>query len=155
MGFVAVRGRVVFSSNRFGVACFLVKHQLFSSSLIRRQRSKDLNASFKYKGKNSISSALQVMGNYPVECDLRLLACFTLRRVNSSSVVSCASRQYSHFHQHSCSGGVPSGSLISGLILSRAPCLATDLRGWQAHGPARLTTIIGDCGMTLIKVIDV
>lgn len=65
-------------------------------------------------------SALQVMGIirrsatcvvglfYPKTCEQHF-SCFQ------------AGRHCSHFHQHSCSGNVPSGSLISGLISLRAP----------------------------------
>ena len=66
-----------------------------------------------------------------------------------------AGRHYSHFHQHSCSGNVPSGSLISGLILLRAPLPRRRSARLSEARPAHFSTIIGDCRMTLIKVTDV
>lgn len=129
------------SSDRIWITCLICspfQNGFFSlpSSLSYSlyHRSKDSNGSFTYKGMISLPQPYKWWELSGVML-LVLLACCTIRRVNNTSVVSKAGRHYSHFHQHSCSGNVSSGSLISGLILLRAPCFATDLSCCQRQGP--------------------
>lgn len=102
-------------------------------------------------------SALQVMGI--TRCSATCVGgLFYPKTCEQHSSCFQAGRHYSHFHQHSCSGNAPSGSLISGLISLRAPPtrLATDVRCRLSEaGTAHLSPATGDRRMTLIKVIDV
>lgn len=138
------------------IICFLVKRQIFYMVFFFffYLRSKDSNESFTYK-RMILLPQLYKWRELSGVVLLVLLACFHDKTCEQHFSCFQAGWHYSHFHQHSCSGNVPSGWLISGLILLRAPCFATDLRCCQTPGAHISGTIIGDCRMTLIKVIDV
>lgn len=130
-------GRRFLSSDRIWVAClicFLVKWQILLSSPFSLPEIQRFKQIIYIQRDDPSSSALQVMGI--IQCSATcVVGLFHHKTCEQHFSCFQAGRHYSHFHQHSCSGNVPSGSLISGLILLRAPCFATDLRGCQRQSP--------------------